>query len=468
VFGSTNLAVFLPIMVVLVSVASVAAATQEVRTRFPLLSDEECWRKLPPTEKGGGQPLPSWAQALAGTMPRTTAAFLRLDHVHRSGSPLDPKLRAEMRWLAAHANHCAYSEAYAAFDALKAGVAFSELEKLRRGDYSWANTAHKHALEFAKKMTIDSAAVTDAEFADLVNDFDQRNAAAMVLLTAYSNFQDRLLLCLGSSVEPGGPRLPVDVVFAPEAVESKMPRPLPSPVSALPKPTGKDLVEDDPDWTSLSYDQLQERLEKQRAKPTRLSIPKWEDVERGLPPGFMRPSSIVWNQVCLGYVPELATAWETVMRTNMPEMRQKMDRVFGISMFWVITRSIDCPYCMGHCEMNWEVAGLPQSLIAERSRLLAGDDWSSFPAVEQRAFAFARKLTKYPWRITDEEIDTLKHDFDTERALFILTYASRCNYMTRISNGFQLRLERENVFFDYYSDDSDKAEAGAGHKRTGR
>ena len=75
----------------------------------------------------------------------------------------------------------------------------------------------------------------------------------------------------------------------------------------------------------------------------------------------MRPSSIVWNQVCLGYVPELATAWETVMRTNMPEMRKKMDRVFGISMFWVITRSIDCPYCMGHCEMNWEVAGLPKS-----------------------------------------------------------------------------------------------------------
>jgi hypothetical protein len=201
-----------------------------------------------------------------------------------------------------------------------------------------------------------------------------------------------------------------------------------------------------------------------------LKIPKWDEVERGLPPGFMRPSSIVWNQICLGYVPELATAWETVMRTNMPEMRTKMDRVFGISMFWVITRSIDCPYCMGHCEMNWEVAGLPKSLIAERSQLLAGDDWSSFPAEEQRAFAFARRLTKYPGRISDEDIDTLKHDFDTERALFILTYASRCNYMTRISNGFQLRLERENVFFDYYSDSDDSAKAGAGAdgKRTGR
>ena len=96
----------------------------------------------------------------------------------------------------------------------------------------------------------------------------------MVLLMAYSNFQDRLLLCLGSAVEPGGPRPPLDVVFAPEAMESKMPRPLPSQVSALPKPTGRDLVEDDPEWTSLSYVQLQDRLEKQRAQANQTEHPE--------------------------------------------------------------------------------------------------------------------------------------------------------------------------------------------------
>ena len=167
-------------------------------------------------------------------------------------------------------------------------------------------------------------------------------------------------------------------------------------MSALPKPTGKDLIDDEPDWASIGFDELQTRLENQRRKPTRLPVPAWAEVERGLPPGFMQPSRIVWNQVCLGYVPELATAWETLMRTNMAEMRSKVDRVFAISLFWIVTRTIDCPYCMGHCEMNWEVAGLPRSLIAERSALLAGDDWSSFPPAEQRAFAFARKLTRYP------------------------------------------------------------------------
>ncbi len=428
---------------------------------FALLSDDDCWRKLPPVEKGGGQPLPSWARALASSMPRTTAALLHLDRVHRTSSPLDPKLRARMRWVAAHANNCGYAEAYAAFDAKLAGLSEDEVGALRQGSDSGLTAEEKHALQFALKMTVNSAAVTDAEFATLVKEHGEKKTAAMVLLMAYANFQDRLLLCLGSPLESGGPKPAIDVAFVPEATATRMVRPRPSQVSPLPKPTGKDVVEDDAEWASVSYEELMSRLEKQKQKPTRLPVPKWDEVERGLPPGFMRPSRIVWNQVCLGYVPELATAWETLMRTNMPEMRDKVDRVFGISMFWVVTRAIDCPYCMGHCEMNWEVAGLSKPLIAERFQVLAGDDWSSFPAQEQRAFAFARKLTMYPGRVTAEDIETLKHDFGTERALFVLTYASRCNYMTRISNGFQLTLERENVFFDYYSDEKEKVQAGA-------
>jgi alkylhydroperoxidase family enzyme len=455
--GFMSFTLCLPLLVLFLPAIALAASTGEAESPFPRSTDDACWRKLPPVEKGAGQRLPSWAQALAGAMPRTTAALLNLDYVHRTKSPLDPKLRARMRWAAAHANRCAYAEAYAVLDAKRVGMSEGELEVMRRGDDSGLSASEKHAIAFALKMTVNSAGVTDAEFARLVEEFGARKTAAMVLLMAYANFQDRLLLCLGSPLESGGLTPPIEVVFVPEAMATKMLRPLPSQVSALPKPTGRDLIADEAEWASVSYEELLARLELQKQKPARLRVPKWEEVEPGLPPGFMRPSRIVWNQVCLGYVPELATAWETLMRTNMPEMRDKVDRVFGISLFWVITRAIDCPYCMGHCEMNWEVAGLSKSLIAERFRMLGGDDWSSFPADEQRGFAFARKLTNYPERVTVEDIETLKHDFGTERALFVLMYASRCNYMTRISNGFQLTLERENVFFDYYCDEQEKA-----------
>ena len=60
-------------------------------------------------------------------------------------------------------------------------------------------------------MTVDSDSVTDDEFAALVGGFGENQAASMVLLLAYANFQDRVLLCLGAEVEPGGPLPPVEV-----------------------------------------------------------------------------------------------------------------------------------------------------------------------------------------------------------------------------------------------------------------
>lgn len=106
---------------------------------------------------------------------------------------------------------------------------------------------------------------------------------------------------------------------------------------------------------------------------------------------------------------------------------------------------------MGHCEMNWEVAGLSHEEIAQRSRILSSNDWSSFPESEQLAFAFARKLTKAPGSITPADLDGLRHAFGDRKALIVMLHASRHHYMTRISNGFQLTLERENVFYDYWN-----------------
>ena len=127
-----------------------------------------------------------------------------------------------------------------------------------------------------------------------------------------------------------------------------------------------------------------------------------------------------------------------------------MDRVFGQSLFWVTTRGMDCSYCMGHCEMGLDLAGLSKREVAQRTRLLAGDDWSSFPPEEQRAYAFARKLTRTPWEISVEDVRGLERDFGPERAIVVLTAACRGHYMTRISNGFQLSLERDNVFREWY------------------
>lgn len=92
------------------------------------------------------------------------------------------------------------------------------------------------------------------------------------------------------------------------------------------------------------------------------------------------------------------------------------------------------------------VAGLEHDKIAERCQKLAGEDWSEFPARERAAYMFARKQAKTPWEISSTDVQRLKDHFGRARALDVIWWSCRCHYMTRVADGFQLPLERENVF----------------------
>lgn len=92
------------------------------------------------------------------------------------------------------------------------------------------------------------------------------------------------------------------------------------------------------------------------------------------------------------------------------------------------------------------VAGLDQQAIADRTKKLADGDWSAFPAAHREAFAFAKKLSQEPWAVDDADRQRLRAHFGPERLLDVIWWACRCHYMTRVADGFQLPLERENVF----------------------
>ena len=92
------------------------------------------------------------------------------------------------------------------------------------------------------------------------------------------------------------------------------------------------------------------------------------------------------------------------------------------------------------------VAGLDDKTIAERTRRLASGDWSSFTPAERAAFHFARKHARTPWAIDADDVAELMHHFGEERALDVIWWSCRCHYMTRVADGFQLPLERDNVF----------------------
>jgi alkylhydroperoxidase family enzyme len=306
---------------------------------FPLLNDAQTWSKLPALEKGTRQPLPTWARALAAALPRTTAAMLELDSLQRSKNPLDPKLRGMMRWTAAHANRCAYSEAHAIADLRRAGMDEGSIRALGKND-SKLSSAERAALTFARKMTEAADTVSDAEVSQLMGHYGDKNVAAMVLLLAYANFQDRLLLTLGTQIEKGGALPPLDVKFAKAGGAEPLARTPPTSTNGQ----TKTMALADSDWLALDFGGLQEKMDEQRLREARILVPTWEEVKKQLPADLAKrpPLRIRWSLVCMGYQPELTLAWFACTRAFAEEAKQ--DRVFEESLFWVITRATHCFY----------------------------------------------------------------------------------------------------------------------------
>ncbi len=305
------------------------------------LSVEECWRRLPSPTTGGGQPVPNWARLTARALPRTTAAMLELDWLHRTQNEIGPVLRGEMRWVAAQANRSDYAMATALADLRRAGLSDRRIANLKAGPDRWPPD-ERAALEFARQMTLDAGSVTDDQVAELRNLYGEKKLVAMVLLLAYANFQDRLLLTLNVPLEDGGPLPPVEVHFDRNAEPPSVP-PRARPED-LHGPAVPSLV-DDPEWLELGFDVLQTNLDAQRANNGRIRVPSFEEVLETLPPEAPRPKAPVrirWSLVCMGYQPRLASAWSACTRNFGEEAQQ--DRVFEESLFWIVTRTIHCFY----------------------------------------------------------------------------------------------------------------------------
>ncbi|WP_435018278.1 carboxymuconolactone decarboxylase family protein [Tundrisphaera sp. TA3] len=416
-----------------------------------LSNDADAWKCLPPAAQGGGQPLPAWARATAKSLPYTTAATLELDRIYRTSEALDPKLAAAIRLAVARALRSEYGRAYAVSDLRRLGVDPDAIGRIE-GDRGSLPEGERAVLDFAERMTLAGDSATDAEVAGLVAAHGEEKVVAIVLQIAYANFLDRMALALGLAVEPGGPVPPVAVRYARPDKPGIPPAPRPPAPADVEAPAAPEAA--DPEWTRMGYPQLQERLEAQRGRKPRVSIPSWDEFRATLPAGIYpvsRQLRIRWSLLVSGRQPALGTAWINCLRVFEAEAAQ--DRVFEESLFWVVTRSLRCFYCMGHCEMLLGVAGLDPGQIADRTAKLASGDWSGFPPAERIAFAFARKLTRAPWDISEADIRRLGDAFGPERALDVIWWSSRCQFMTKVSDAFQLQLERENVFVDHLKPD---------------
>ncbi|MBC7852554.1 MAG: carboxymuconolactone decarboxylase family protein [Pirellulaceae bacterium] len=108
---------------------------------------------------------------------------------------------------------------------------------------------------------------------------------------------------------------------------------------------------------------------------------------------------------------EKADASKTVGRGGPVGQREQepgmtLTNAFKVELFWIVSRTNNCQYCMGHQESKLLNAGLKEDDIAALD-----SNWAHFSPAEQVAFAYARKFTHEPNKLSDADIEGLKKHY---------------------------------------------------------
>jgi alkylhydroperoxidase family enzyme len=124
-----------------------------------------------------------------------------------------------------------------------------------------------------------------------------------------------------------------------------------------------------------------------------------------------------------------------------PDPAMTLNSTFKTMFFWIVSRANNCTYCQGHQEVKLSGDGVKEETIAA----LDGD-WSEFTEAERAAFAFTRKLTFEPNRLTDADIERLRKHYKDSQILEIIIAVGGFNAMNRWTGPLAIPQEDHRVY----------------------
>jgi alkylhydroperoxidase family enzyme len=111
---------------------------------------------------------------------------------------------------------------------------------------------------------------------------------------------------------------------------------------------------------------------------------------------------------------------------------------FNTRMFWIVSRTNDCRYCLGHQEAKLRAAGMTEEQIAS----LDGD-WSGFDDKDRAALAYALKITLEPHLVGQADIDALAKHFDPPALLGVISANAGFNRTNRWTGTLNITQDEE-------------------------
>ena len=139
--------------------------------------------------------------------------------------------------------------------------------------------------------------------------------------------------------------------------------------------------------------------------------------------------------------PGASNATPSIMGRNS-DANMTLDYAFKTELFWIVSRTNNCQYCLGHQESKLLAAGLNEDTIAALD-----SDWTRFTPAEQAAFAYARKITFEPHNLADADIETLRKHYNNLQILEMTLSVAGNNAINRWKEGAGIPQVRDGGNF---------------------
>ncbi len=114
---------------------------------------------------------------------------------------------------------------------------------------------------------------------------------------------------------------------------------------------------------------------------------------------------------------------------------------FKTQLFWIVARTNNCQYCLGHQEWKLSATGMTDDAIAALD-----SDWSVYGEKEQAAFKYARILTWEPHKLSDEVINAVLKHYTPEQVLEMTMSMCGNNSINRWKEGAGIPQSSGNTF----------------------
>jgi alkylhydroperoxidase family enzyme len=177
------------------------------------------------------------------------------------------------------------------------------------------------------------------------------------------------------------------------------------------------------DGLAKTRPEMKKRIEALKTREARIPLPALAAEEvaagrRSVNNGRLRSIYLPESWQTSNFNARAATPGATPRQEDqqrMSQMQSAPDYPFKTRLFWIVSRTNDCQYCLGHQELKLRRVGMTDDQIAALD-----SRWTAFPPEEQAAITFARKLTLTPHLVTDADVQALKLHYRDPQVIDIL------------------------------------------------